>query len=79
MRKVDAPFRGDSGSYADRSTVTAYLVMRADDGDDVDFLHADLSHAQRGAVGGEHPVGALHLAGDEQARRRVEPRARELR
>ena len=42
------------------------LGDRLDDRDDVDFLHAQLPHAERRAIGGEHAVGALHLTGEKQ-------------
>ena len=51
------------------------LGNRLDDGDDVHLLHAELAHSQRPLVFAEHAVGALHLAGDKQRRRRVQPRA----
>jgi len=52
------------------------LRDRLDDGDDVDLLHAELTHAQRLASDGvEHAVGALDLAGEEDRRSGIEPRA----
>ncbi len=49
---------------------------RLDDGDDVDLLHAELTHAQRLASDSvEHAVGALDLAGEEDCRRGIQPGA----
>jgi len=58
-----------------------YRVLRdrADDGDDVDLLHAELAHAAMAAGRVEHPVGPFDLSGDEEARRGVEPRAGDAR
>ncbi len=44
-----------------------------DDGDDVDLLDAELAHAERLAVGGEHAVGAFDLSGEEEDGGGVEP------
>ena len=45
-----------------------------DDGDDVDFLDAELAHAEGLAGDGvEHAVGALDLAGEEEGGGGVEP------
>ena len=52
------------------------LGDRRDDGNDVDFLDAELAHAERLAGDGvEHAVGALDLAGEEEHGGGVEPGA----
>ena len=38
-------------------------------------LHAELAHTERSSVGGEHAVGAFHLAGEKQQRGGIQPRA----
>ena len=49
--------------FKDRDGV---LGDRLDDGDNVNFLHAELEHAQRTAVFREHAIRALDLAGNEE-------------
>lgn len=44
-----------------------------DDGDDVHFLNAELAHAEGAAVGREHAIGALDLAGDDEHGSGVKP------
>jgi hypothetical protein len=46
------------------------------DGDDVDLLHAELTHAKGLASDSvEHAVGTFDLAGEEDRRRGIKPRA----
>jgi hypothetical protein len=47
-----------------------------DDGYDVQFLDAELAHAQRGSIRGEHAVGPLHLTGNHQHGSGIEPGSR---
>ena len=66
QREVDGLLQvvADVGGLEDRHGV---LRDGRDDGADVDFLHAELAHAERLAGGIEHAVGALDLAGDGRA------------
>jgi len=61
----------DALRIVDRDRV---LGDRLDDGDDVHFLDAHLPDTERSAIRTEHAIGTLHLPGNEDARRGIEPR-----
>ncbi len=55
--------------------VTAYLVTRFDQGDNINFLTAALPHSQSSAIGTVHAVGAFHLPRKNQHGSRIQPAA----